>query len=97
MPCPGLLELHKNHTMDITKISRDLFKPEVQRQETSSYIQNTFKLLTAKDKIYLKLQVDASFKGNILLWQRIKIALVKLMVKGMVSRHVRVPLKLNRI
>ena len=61
MPYPGLLELHKNHTMDIMKISMDLFKPEVQRQGTSSYIQNTFKLLTAKDKIYLKLQVDASF------------------------------------
>ena len=44
----------------------------------------------AKGKIQLKLQVNTSFKGQILLWQSIKITLVvKLMFMGMVDRHVK--------
>ena len=51
----------------------------------------------AKDKIQVKLQVNTSFKGHILLWQSIKITLVvKLIFMGMVNRHVKVPLKISK-
>ena len=61
-----VLELHKNDNMDSMKYFSD-FEDRYKRQGTSSYVQNEFKLLMAKGKIQIKLQVNTSFKGHILL------------------------------
>ena len=71
-----VLELHTNDNMDTMKCFRNFLEPDTRNRELHL-------MFGAKGKLQLKLQVNTSFKGQILLYQSIKITLVvKLMFMG---------------